>query len=147
MPLLVGLLDSTHIRRSQDGSILMTRGGESQEDVDEELEGIIAKEKNGGGMLDSIANMANSILGAGKCSFELLLSTSFTRYAGIIGEPGSAFAEPPQSLKSRTRSTICYESSWLCHWDFPASSSVYCHGLDHSSHCHQCETQWQKLLH
>jgi len=71
MPLLVGLLDSTHIQRSQDGSILLTHGGESRDEVGEELEGIIAKGKHGGGMLDSIANMANSILGAGECAFRL----------------------------------------------------------------------------
>jgi len=70
MPLLVGLLDSTtQIQRSQDGSILLTHSGESSEEVGEELEGIIAKGKHGGGMLDSIANMANSILGAGECTF------------------------------------------------------------------------------
>lgn len=65
MPLLVGLLDSTHIQRSQDGEILLTHSGQSRGEADEELEGIIAKGKHGGGMLDSIANMANSILGAG----------------------------------------------------------------------------------
>jgi hypothetical protein len=74
MPLLVGLLDSTHIQRSQDGSMLLTSSGQSEEEVDEELEGLIAKGKNGGGMLDSIANMANSILGAGWCRFRLPLS-------------------------------------------------------------------------
>lgn len=68
MPLLVGLLDSTHIRRSQDGGIPLTHGGQSREGVDEELEGIVARGKHGGGMLDSIANMANSILGAGQCT-------------------------------------------------------------------------------
>lgn len=71
MPLLVGLLDSSQIQRSQDGSILLTHGGESRDELDEELEGIIAKGKHGGGMLDSIANMANSILGAGQCAFKL----------------------------------------------------------------------------
>jgi len=74
MPLLVGLLDSTHIQRSQDGEILLTHNGQSRGEVDEELEGIIAKGKHGGGMLDSIANMANSILGAGQCAFNLLRS-------------------------------------------------------------------------
>lgn len=74
MPLLVGLLDSTHIHRSQGGSMLLTSSGQSQEEVDEELEGIVAKGKHGGGMLDSIANMANSILGAGQCTFRLFLS-------------------------------------------------------------------------
>jgi solute carrier family 38 (sodium-coupled neutral amino acid transporter), member 11 len=64
MPLLVGLLDSSHIQRNRDGSMVLTSSGQSHE-VDEELEGIVAKGKNGGGMLDSVANMANSILGAG----------------------------------------------------------------------------------
>jgi len=71
MPLLVGLLDSTQIQRGQDGEILLTHNGQSRGEVDEELEGIIAKGKHGGGMLDSIANMANSILGAGQCAFTL----------------------------------------------------------------------------
>jgi hypothetical protein len=70
MPLLVGLLDSAHIRRSQDGSILLTNNGQSREEINEELEGIVAKQNHGGGMLDSIANMANSILGAGQCPFK-----------------------------------------------------------------------------
>ena len=65
MPLLVGLLDSTRIQRSQDGSIPLMRDGQNMDEADEELEGIIARGKHGGGMLDSIANMANSILGAG----------------------------------------------------------------------------------
>lgn len=72
MPLLVGLLDSTHIQRSRDGSMLLTSSGQSYE-VDEDLEGIVAKGENGGGMLDSIANMANSILGAGQHTFKLPL--------------------------------------------------------------------------
>jgi len=71
MPLLVGLLDSTHIQRSQDGSILLTQSGQSRDEVDGELEGIIAKSEHGGGILDSIANMANSILGAGEFAFNL----------------------------------------------------------------------------
>jgi sodium-coupled neutral amino acid transporter 11 len=76
MPLLVGLLDSTHIQRSQDGSMLLASSGQSEEEVDEELEGLVAKRKNGGGMLDSIANMANSILGAGECRFRPLSAHS-----------------------------------------------------------------------
>ena len=72
MPLLVGLLDSTQIQRNQDGSMLLTRSGQTSDEIDEELEEIVAKGKRGGGMLDSIANMANSILGAGQCAFNLL---------------------------------------------------------------------------
>jgi hypothetical protein len=49
----------------------LTQNGQSGDEVDEELAGIIAKGKHGGGMLDSIANMANSILGAGQCTFKL----------------------------------------------------------------------------
>ena len=71
MPLLVGLLESTQIRRSQDGSMLLTHSGESGDEIDEELEGIVPKGNQGGGMLDSIANMANSILGAGEPIFHL----------------------------------------------------------------------------
>lgn len=71
MPLLVGLLDSTRVQRSQDGSMLLTSSDQSRDEVDEELEGIVAKGKHGGGMFDSIANMANSILGAGRCTLNL----------------------------------------------------------------------------
>ncbi|KAI1796393.1 amino acid transporter [Ganoderma leucocontextum] len=59
MPLLVGLLDASAVRRSID----------SPEDACSEpridLEELAAKRHAGGGLLDSVANMANSILGAG----------------------------------------------------------------------------------
>jgi len=83
MPLLVGLLDSTQIQRSQDGSILLTHSGESGEEVGEELDGIIAKAKRGGGMLDSIANMANSILGAGEYTLRLPRSIRLPDIQGL----------------------------------------------------------------
>ena len=83
MPLLVGLLDSTHIQRGQDGEMLLTHSGQSRGSVDEELEGIIAKGKHGGGMLDSIANMANSILGAGQCAFDLSQSIFLQDIQGL----------------------------------------------------------------
>ncbi|CCM01461.1 uncharacterized protein FIBRA_03515 [Fibroporia radiculosa] len=64
VPLLVGLLDSATARRSVDGSLqLQQRGGDANEDVD--LEELAAKRLAGGGVFDSVANMANSILGAG----------------------------------------------------------------------------------
>ena len=69
MPLLVGLLDSATARRSIDGTLQLEQRGElGNEPLDEEidLEELAAKRTAGGGMLDSIANMANSILGAGK---------------------------------------------------------------------------------
>ena len=62
MPLLVGLLDASTVRRSLD--IPLGVDGESTySDID--LEELAAKQAGGGGMLNSIANMANSILGAG----------------------------------------------------------------------------------
>ncbi|TCD71234.1 hypothetical protein EIP91_011712 [Steccherinum ochraceum] len=67
MPLLVGLQDIATARRSLDGSLrLEHRGSDGDtytEDVD--LEDLAVKQSAGGGMLDSVANMANSILGAG----------------------------------------------------------------------------------
>lgn len=63
MPLLVGLVDSA-ARRSLDISLPLHGNGSSQEshvDLDE----LAAKRVAGGNLLDSIANMANSILGAG----------------------------------------------------------------------------------
>lgn len=66
MPLLVGLFDSSASRRSMDASLpLHGVNGTSGDDI-LDLEEIAAKRTAGGGMVDSIANMANSILGAGE---------------------------------------------------------------------------------
>lgn len=64
MPLLVGLFDTSASRRSLDASShpLHDRSG-TTDHID--LEELSQKHTAGGGMLDSIANMANSILGAG----------------------------------------------------------------------------------
>ena len=63
MPLLVGLLDSS-ARRSMEDDVPLHRNGTPGDD-DFDLEEIAAKRLAGGGMIDSVANMANSILGAG----------------------------------------------------------------------------------
>ena len=66
MPLLVGLLDSSHVQRGLDGSLsLSTNGNGTPDGGDIDLEELTSKSQRGGGMFDSIANMANSILGAG----------------------------------------------------------------------------------
>lgn len=54
--------------------------------MDVDLEELAAKRTAGGGMLDSIANMANSILGAGmfRCSL-FLQDLTFHSCQGIIG--------------------------------------------------------------
>ena len=62
MPLLVGLLDASAVRRSLDIPMGVDTTPECS-DVD--LDELITKQAAGGGMLNSIANMANSILGAG----------------------------------------------------------------------------------
>lgn len=70
MPLLVGLFDTSASRRSLDSFPLGRRNGNTviigEETLD--LDELAAKRTAGGGMLDSIANMANSILGAGTSS-------------------------------------------------------------------------------
>jgi solute carrier family 38 (sodium-coupled neutral amino acid transporter), member 11 len=57
-PLLVGLVDSAHARQSLDQDF-------NGLPADIDLEEIAKKRVAGGGMIDSVANMANSILGAG----------------------------------------------------------------------------------
>uniref|UniRef100_A0A0W0FGT3 Putative amino acid transporter n=1 Tax=Moniliophthora roreri TaxID=221103 RepID=A0A0W0FGT3_MONRR len=64
MPLLVGLID-TSARRSLDSSIPLQANGHAPSSGNLDLEELAAKRTKGGGLLDSIANMANSILGAG----------------------------------------------------------------------------------
>ena len=63
MPLLVGLMDASSVRRGVDVP------GEECYPTRIDLEELAAKRTAGGGLLDSIANMANSILGAGVCQF------------------------------------------------------------------------------
>jgi sodium-coupled neutral amino acid transporter 11 len=69
VPLLVGLLDSATARRSLDSSIPLSssslNGHATTIDGALNLEDIAAKRTAGGGLANSIANMANSILGAG----------------------------------------------------------------------------------
>jgi solute carrier family 38 (sodium-coupled neutral amino acid transporter), member 11 len=68
MPLLVGLLDSAaHRDPSTTHGISLSRrdAADEMEVGQEDTETIARKRTAEGGMLDSIANMANSILGAG----------------------------------------------------------------------------------
>jgi sodium-coupled neutral amino acid transporter 11 len=68
MPLLVGLMDASAARRTPDTIIPMYEtdsagNGEGLRNVD--LDNLAEKQWSGGGLLNSVANMANSILGAG----------------------------------------------------------------------------------
>jgi len=78
MPLFVGLLDSATQRApaSTYGILLGPHHGlEEGENGDTDLEELAKKRTAGGGMIDSIANMANSILGAGKVIPTLLAAS------------------------------------------------------------------------
>lgn len=70
MPLLVGLFDSSASRGGRVDTavpLLETNGGhELSQHTELDLEELAAKRTAGGNLFDSVANMANSILGAGK---------------------------------------------------------------------------------
>lgn len=63
MPLLVGLLQSATIR---DSAIPLGDLNGDDDGADVDLEELASKRTAGGNLLDSVANMANSILGAGE---------------------------------------------------------------------------------
>ncbi|PFH51484.1 hypothetical protein AMATHDRAFT_74848 [Amanita thiersii Skay4041] len=66
MPLIVGLFDSSSVRQSLEAPVpLHSTNGHAVNHRDSDFERTVPKPNVGGGMLDSIANMANSILGAG----------------------------------------------------------------------------------
>ena len=77
----MGLVDSAHARQSLD-----QYHDSNHADVD--LEEIAKKRIAGGGMVDSVANMANSILGAGMYSRVLSSHESLllNLLVGIIGK-------------------------------------------------------------
>ncbi|KAG1889083.1 uncharacterized protein F5891DRAFT_1177175 [Suillus fuscotomentosus] len=74
MPLLVGLMDASAARRMPDTVIPMyeTDSMENGELRNVDLDDLAKKQWSGGGLLNSVANMANSILRAGKL-LELLV--------------------------------------------------------------------------
>jgi sodium-coupled neutral amino acid transporter 11 len=65
MPLLVGLFDSSASRRRSTDLSLSLGQSNGTENGEIDLEELATKSSSGGGMIDSVANMANSILGAG----------------------------------------------------------------------------------
>lgn len=131
MPLLVGLADAAAIRRSSDGTISMGHinddGSVDSEAVD--LEALAAKRTAGGGMLDSIANMANSILGAGR--FAALLYHSYThaqcdRYNWCV----SIWRLRCSAFDLYTRSSVCPTPSRILHWPDPFGRIMWGDRLD-----------------
>ena len=88
MPLLVGLADASIARRSLD--IPLSATGINTENGYLDLEDIAAKRTAGGNLFDSVANMANSILGAGElepvCRLQPYIKLNIL--PGIIGSLG-----------------------------------------------------------
>lgn len=80
MPLLIGLADSSSVRRSLEDSIPLSHDYSNGE---VNLEELAAKQHSGGGLLNSIANMSNSILGAG----ELCGTSTLLGLRGLIAGP------------------------------------------------------------
>lgn len=145
MPLLVGLADTSAARRSLETPLSAT-GPDTAEDGYLDLEELARKRTAGGNMFDSVANMANSILGAGMLPC-LLMNTAWmlTLYLGIIGLP-SAFVSSSPSHEIR-RSPLCRQSSRLLHRNHIIGCSMCHNRLDDTSDRRQCETQWPKFLH
>lgn len=148
MPLLVGLLDSATARRSADGTLqLETRGGTDVEALsDAELEELVAKRTAGGGMLDSIANMANSILGAGTIALAVLFVVQHNHYLHIciVGIIGNTQYKQSFSLSSPAllfRIAVCCAASRLPDGDSSSSRVVWSDRLDYPTDSHQCKTE------
>jgi sodium-coupled neutral amino acid transporter 11 len=68
-----------------DGSLPLHENGTSGND-EVDLEEMAAKRIAGGGMIDSVANMANSILGAGNVLLMLNSVFAHALFLGIIGD-------------------------------------------------------------
>lgn len=85
IPLLAGLMGSQGTRRTPDTMVPMyepaAHGGPSTSPVD--IEEMAAKQRAGGNLFDSVANMANSILGAGIIGLPYAMSQAGF-FSGII---------------------------------------------------------------
>ena len=148
MPLLVGLLDASTMRRSLD--IPMGVDGVSAYD-DVDLDELAAKQSSGGGILNSIANMSNSILGAGACfacfGFPSLWCLLSFFPQGIIGTPSRGNSLSLPGIEHLLRFALCHESRGVRYRTVPPGRSLLCHGLDYLSHSHKRKAQRHELIH
>lgn len=143
MPLLVGLLDSATARRSADGTLqLETRGGTDVEALsDADLEELVAKRTAGGGLLDSVANMANSILGAGTITLAVPFYVQHNRYlhiciVGIIGNTQYTLSFSLSSIGLLFRIAVCRAPSRFRDGHRPLGRTVCSDRLDHPADSH-----------
>ena len=146
MPLLVGLLDASAVRRSLDIPMGVDCAPEYS-DVD--LEELVAKQKAGGGMMNSIANMANSILGAGTyplppSPLPWLMLAPFPKGSSVCHSLILQY-----SLKSEhfVRSSLRHESRRILHGHITLGRPFRRHRLDDTSHRHKRKAQRHKVIH
>lgn len=128
MPPLLGLMHSS--RRSTDIPLHHVAGLASSGQVGEAMVSDILKAPAAGtgGLMESIANMANSILGA-----------------GIIGPFCATFFTQAGLYFFRT--PLCDPRGWARYWYTSFSYPMRYHRLDDTVNRHKCEIEWPELLH
>lgn len=146
MPLLVGLLDASAVRRSLDIPMDVDYAPECS-DVD--LEELAAKQAAGGGMLSSMANMANSILGAGAYPYITLyplpwltfLSSRDHRY--VI----RSCCDIPIILSILFRFALRHEPRRVLYGNISPSHPLHRHRLDDTPHRAKRKAQRHEVIH
>jgi hypothetical protein len=150
MPLLVGLLDASAVRRSLDIPMGVDNTPECS-DVD--VEELVAKQGAGGGMLSSMANMANSILGAGAYPYPLPIAMADI---GILAPPpslqgiiGISFDHVAIFLQSEhfVRFALRHESRRVLHGTISPGHPFRHHRLDDPPHRGKRKAQRHEILH
>ena len=110
-----------------------------------DLEALAAKRSAGGGMLDSVANMANSILGAGKWTVSYM--KLYSHDSGQESSVNCLCCNYRLSLTCFSRLTVRCTTGGVFHGISAPCGSVRCDGLDYPSYRHQREAQRSQLVH
>lgn len=139
MPLLVGLMDTAAVRRSMDGTLTLAQlNGDANDESEVDLEELAAKRTAGGSMLDSIANMANSILGAGSFGCTIIgVDLNVTSTQGLLVGSSIVSCLTLSSLAAPVRSTLRSQSSRLFLRLVPTRCTLCFNRLDNPSYCYQ----------
>jgi hypothetical protein len=145
MPLLVGLLDASAVRRSLD----IPMGEDyAPECSDVDMEELVAKQSAGGGMLSSVANMANSILGAGAYPYPLPfamadIDTSF-KESSVYHSIMSQYSHNSEHF---VRFTLRHESRRVLHGIISPGHPFRHHRLDDPPHRAERKAQRHEIVH
>ena len=148
MPLLVGLLDASAVRRSLDIPMGVDYAPEGS-DVD--LEELASKPGAGGGMLSSMANMANSILGAGAYPYSLPIVTadigpSLSPFKGS-SVYNSTLLRHSYNSDHFVRFTIRHESRRVFYGNISSGLPFHRHRLDDTPDRAKRKAQRHEILH